>query len=686
MQSSARYPTVAPPAAPADSPTGPDRRPLFAAALIAVAAFVAWHNSFDGPFVLDDLHNITANPSIRRLSALGTVLNPPSDLGVGGRPLLNLTFALNHAFRGLQVGSYHGLNLAIHVLAAWTLLGLVRRTLLLPTLSARFGDDSLPLATAATLLWTLHPVQTASVTYVSQRAESLMGLFYLLTLYSFVRAITAATPRTHHSWLAAAVASCVLGFGTKEVIVTAPCLILLYDRTFVAGSFRAALATRRWFYVALAATWCLLPFGMVSAAERGIGTERGVTWPIYVLTESRALLTYLRLSLWPHPLIFDRGADYLRTLTDAAPYLLGLVPLLGATAWTVRRRPMTGFLPAFFFIVLVPTSTVVPVAYMPLAENRLYLPLAAVAIAVALGLHALVGRRVLLAALLPAVACGAATVQRNHDYRTDLALWSDTVAKCPANPHARYNLGLALSNVGRPAAAAAQWRAALRDEPQHPPAHENLANALVSLGRVGEALPHYETALRISPLFPLARANYGLVLLFLGRTEEAERQLRLAIRQAPENPGALTNYGLVLERLGRSAEAVAHYEAALRSDPDFADAHHNLGVAHSRTGRRAEAIAEFEIVARLRPKNLDAQLNVARAYLQADRPREAHARAESALSQFPRSPEAHLMLGNTLVHLGQLAAAAVEYERALALRPDYADAHQNLAQLRSRAR
>ncbi|MBI5768145.1 MAG: tetratricopeptide repeat protein [Verrucomicrobia bacterium] len=678
--------------APSVGPAPPRRQLWLAAALIAVAAFAAWHNSFEVPFVLDDLYNIETNPTIRRLSALGEVLSPPTASGVGGRPLLNLSFALNYAPGGFSVTGYHALNLAIHVLAGLTLLGLVRRTLLAPGLRDRFGSHALPIATAAALLWTLHPIQTASVTYLSQRAESLMGLCYLLTLYCFARA-TFCHPLDDKpagpgrvGWLAGAVLSCAAGMGVKEVILTAPFTVLLFDRTFVAGTFRAALTLRRWFYLALAATWLPLPFVMTSAAERGVGTERGVAWTTYALTQSRELLEYLRLSVWPHPLIFDRGAEYLRTASDAAPYALLLVPLLAATAFAVRRWPAAGFLPAWFFIVLAPTSSVVPVAFLPLAENRLYLPLAAVAVAAALALHRFAGRRVLLVALVPAVAGGAATVVRNRDFRSELTLWADTVAQRPGHPHAHYNLGLALSRAGRPAAAAAHWRATLREDPHHAPAHENLANALVSLGRIPEALSHYEAALRHAPDFPVARANYGLVLLYLGRVPEAEQHLRLAIRQAPDNAGAHTNYGLVLDRLGRSAEAVLHYQTALRLDPNFADAHHNLGVAYTRADRLPEATAEFETVARLRPKNLDAQLNVARAYLQAGRHRDAHARAEQVLTQFPDAPEAHLLLGNTLAHLGQLAAAVVEYERALALRPDYPDARQNLAQLRARLR
>ena len=169
------------PAPPTDRPLSP----ALAGLLLALGIVLAYMTGFRGVFVFDDLHAIVDNPTIRDLSRPGQVLLAPAEGGtIGGRPVVNLTLALNHAAGGLDPRGYHAVNLLIHVLAGLTLFGLVRRTLLrLP----RFAADALPLALAVAALWALHPLQTAAVTYLVQRAESLMGLFYLLTLYCFVR-------------------------------------------------------------------------------------------------------------------------------------------------------------------------------------------------------------------------------------------------------------------------------------------------------------------------------------------------------------------------------------------------------------------------------------------------------------------------------------------------------------------
>jgi len=283
-------------------------RVLAVAAVLTLAALGAYWNSFNVPFLLDDSLSIGDNPSIRHLGRIGDVLSPPTTALTAARPLLNLTFALNYAVGGLSVQGYHVVNLIIHICAGLALLGIVRRTLLLPGLRQRYGEAALSLAACVALLWTLHPLQTEAVTYISQRAESLMGLFYLLTLYGFIRSVTT---ESRNGWLILSVAACFCGMATKQVMVTAPVLVLLYDRAFVSGSFRSALAGRRWYYVSLAATWLLLGFLMhrSSLTTVRVGFQVGVSWLTYALTELRVVTDYLKLAFWPHPLVFDYGTE-----------------------------------------------------------------------------------------------------------------------------------------------------------------------------------------------------------------------------------------------------------------------------------------------------------------------------------------------------------------------------------------
>lgn len=564
-----------------------------AGGLIAVAA--AYLNSLAAPFVLDDVPSIVDNPTIRRLWPPTVPLSPPrgSGLTVAGRPLLNLSFALNYALSGTAAWSYHVLNVVIHVAAGLALFGILRRTFRLPRLPPRFGERSNALAAVAALIWTLHPLQTESVTYVVQRAESLCGLFYLLTLYAFIRGASGAPSRL---WLAASQAACLMAMATKEVAATAPFIVLLYDRTFLAGSFARAWRERRLYYAGLFATLILLAWLAASAGSRG-GTA-GFGGPIsswsYALTQCRALLTYLRLSLWPAPLVFDYGSGAIADPTAVIPEALLLLALAIATLYALRRQPAIGFLGVWFFAVLAPTSSVAPVTTQTMAEHRVYLSLAGVVVLALVLLDLGLGRRAVWVGAAAALALAALTVRRNDVYRTAIGLWTDTVAKRPENARAQNNLGLALAAAGRPLDGMDHLVEAVRLEPASAEFNNNVAVVLVDLGHLPEAMTLIDEVLRSAPGLAAAHDTRGRILKEMGRPEEARAAYDEALRRDPRLAEAHNNLGLVLVELGRLPEAVSHYEEAIRLRPDSSEARANLEAARLQLDRQRNLGAAAE--------------------------------------------------------------------------------------------
>ncbi len=623
---------------------------LVSGAVLAVGSMAVYWRSFSVPLLFDDETVIAGNPSIRQLWPIGPVLSPPKEFLTGGRPLLNFSYALNYAFGGTSVLGYHLVNLLIHVLAAWTLFGLVRRTLLRPTLAERFGSAAAPLALAVSAIWAWHPVQTESVTYLAQRAESLMGLFYLATLYCFIRGAAAADRPIGQVWGWLSVLACLAGVATKEVIVTAPVIVFLYDRSFISGSFGDAWRRHRGWYVALAATW--LPLGrlMIGLNSRAVGFGQGVSWWVYGLTECRAVVKYVGLAVWPHPLVFDYGRNMATGLAEVWPYALVLAGLLAVSVLVWRRSPAAGFGLGWFFLILAPTSSIVPLVGQPMAENRLYLPLAgAVAVGV-LGAFALAGRRSLGFCAVLAVGLGAASAQRNRDYRSEVAIWSDTVAKNPANPRAHSNLGHAwLMIPGRLDEAIAEFREALRLKPDLAEAHYNLGNALYALpDRLNEAVYEYQAAVRLAPEIADAHNNLGNALSKIpGRLNEAIAEYEAALRLQPENAQTHSNLGAAwLRTPGGLNDAIAQDEEALRLEPDDADGHNNLGAAWMRApGRLNDAIAQYEAALRLRPDLAEAHFNLAIALLKIPgRAAEARAHFETFLRYQPGNEAARQIL------------------------------------------
>jgi tetratricopeptide (TPR) repeat protein len=579
-------------------------------AVIALTAFTTFSylNSFSGPFVFDDLPSITDNPTLRTWSPLWGPLLPPSGTGitVEGRPILNFSLAINHAFGGTRVTGYHLVNLLIHLAAALVIFDLTRLTFLTPRLRPRYGTAALPLAFATALLWAVHPLQTESVTYVIQRAESLMTLFYVLTLYCFRRSTSSIRPA---AWLFAGTLACLLGMGTKEIMVSAPLLALCYDRAFISGSFaRAWQAHRRW-YAALAATYLLLASLVIHAGNRGgtAGLNLDITWWKYALTELVAVTHYLSLAFWPHPLVFDYGTEWVTAPAQLIPAAALIFGLLIATAVAGWKNSPLAFPALLFFAVLAPTSSVLPGNRQTSAEHRMYLPLASVTVLTVVGLHRLLvsakakssSPALLLGA--SAVVFGALTFQRNETYRSEQILYQDTVAKKPLNYFARYNLAKNLADSGQPAAALPHYEAALQLQPAIAYLHYNYANALSDLARWNDAIRSYQSALRLDPNYVKAHYNLGNALVQSGRKADALASFEKVLQLQPDHVEALDNLGSVLFDLGRLSEARQRYEAALRLNPRLPEAHVNLGNVLWLQGDTPAAVLHFNEALRLDP-------------------------------------------------------------------------------------
>ena len=647
-------------------------------AILAAAAIAAYANSLSGPLLYDDKPTIAENPSIRQWT---TALLPPNDTTASGRPILNLSLAANYAIGGTSVWGYHAFNLAVHVLAGLALFGIVRRTLV-----QRSDPAGTAIAFSTSLLWLLHPLQTESVTYVVQRAESLMGLFYLLTLYCFIRGLNAAG-RPQSLWYALCAGCCALGMGTKEVMVSVPLIVLLYDRTFAAGGFREALRRRPKVYAALASTWMILALLVLFSHGRGgtAGTGAGVAWWRYALAQFQAVAHYLGLCFWPHPLVFDYGTALARPDLGMLAYALVIIGMMAAALWALLKRPALGFLGAAFFAILAPSSSIVPIATEPMAEHRMYLALIPVLILVVLGILRRLGRAALPTCIVLAACMGLASAWRNRDYSSELAIWGDTVAKRPENERARVNLGSALLEFpGHVGDAIAQYEEALRLSPEDAEVHNDLGSVLIKMpGRFDDAIAQYEEALRLRPGYAEAHNNLGYAWSAVpGRLNDAIAQYEEALRLSPDDAEMHNNLGYAMSGLpGRLNDAIAQFEEALRLRPGFAKAHKNLGDALLRVpGRLGDAITQFEETLRLVPDDSEAHFSLGNAFLESPgRVSDAIAQYEEALRLNPGNARVHNNLGYALSSLpGRLEDAIAQYEEALRLSPGYAKAHFNL--------
>lgn len=692
---------------------------FFAVWLIGLIAALAWAYApgLNAPFLLDDRESIVENPTLRQLH---TAFLPPTGSGVtvSGRPLLNFTLAANYLCSGANPIAFRITNLCIHLANTLLLFGIVRRTLLLPRFRQRLGPRSFLLAGCIASLWSLHPLNTEAVTYVVQRAESLVALCYLLFFYCFLRRVSGGAI----GWLVAAWITCLAGMNAKEVMVSAPIGLFFFDACFVSESYSAAYYNRKRFYWALGATWLWLAFLIWTTSGRGgsVGGDHSVSSLAYLCTQAKAILLYLRLAVWPASLVFDYG-----TLVESNALVIvacgvGVVALLAASFYGLKRGALAGFLGTVFFLVLAPSSSVVPIVTQTIAEHRMYLPLAAV-IAVIVGALDAISRRSLIVSVgIAAIALTVVTHARNGVYRTAIELWTDTLAKQPINPRAHNNLGDALLTAQRPAEAIEEFKRALAIKPDLVEARTNLGLALLFTGDVNQALKELEIAQAHAPTNAAVLVNYGNALLEAGRPDEAMNHLRKALELNPhvaggyynlanalrqvgqadearaayehalqENPNdaeAHTNYGALLRDAGQLDEAVTHCRTALELKPDSPIVRNNLGIALLMRGSFDEGVAQLKEALRLQPTSVETRLNLGAAYAQNGRTAEALEQFEAALPYAPASADLHNNIGVLYAQAGRYSEAQREFEAALKIDPDHPRAQQNLSALQSGAR
>jgi tetratricopeptide (TPR) repeat protein len=520
----------------------------------------------------------------------------------------------------------------------------------------------------------VHPLQTEAVTYVIQRAESLMGLFYLATLYGFIRGTEAARPAR---WFAVSLSACLLGMATKEFMVSAPLLVLLYDRTFLAGSFRGAWRQRWRIHLPLLGTWLVLAWLVIGShgrnATAGFDTDIGAG--TYLLTQSRAVGRYLQLVLWPAPLIFDYGRVVAGGMREVWPHLLLVGGLITGTVVALRRRPAAGFLGAWFFAILAPSSSVVPVATQTMAEHRMYLPSIAVIVIAVLGLHRLGGRRSLVAVAALAVGFAGLTVQRNALYRTETGIWRQTAQNWPRNARAHGGLGRALLNAGALVEADEAYQQALRLAPGDATLHVGYAGVLAKAGKTALAIAQLEEALRLAPSAAPAAAPVHLALAgFLhadGATSGSISHYQSALRANPVLFEAHVNLGNALLEAGRRPEAIAEFQAALQLRDDSFEAHYDLANALWWNGDRAGASTHYQRALQLDPDAIEARSNYAAALTQAGQAAAAAAQCDLLIARHPEVPEAHFHRENACLALGRVDQAIASFAEAVRLRPDF---------------
>jgi Flp pilus assembly protein TadD len=581
--------------------------------LLPLLILITYSHSLHSPFVFDDIEHVASNPAIQISDLTFKNLRQAAvESPLSARPITYITFAINYFFHEHEVYGYRLFNMAIHMLNGLLLFFFLVNTFKLPVLQGKIKQPFW-VAYLATLIWVVHPLQTQSVTYIMQRMNSLATLFYMLAFLCYLKARLSSNKIR---WLCAIASfiSGLLALGSKEIAVTLPFFILLYEWMFFQDMDFVWL--KRNTIVLFGVSFLLVvmvfiyvgrnPWQIISA---GYGGKDFTLWE-RLLTEPRVIFHYMGLFLFPHPDRLTLLPQFQVSTSLIEPWTtLPAIPLswliVSISLTMAKEFRLVSFCILWFLGNLVVESSVVPLEII--FQHRTYLPsmLASVLVTYLVLQYVrpnAVARTILFAGLIVLTFW---TYDRNETWCDKVYFWRDCLQKNPTDYRIYNNLGKALEEKGEVEVAIGMYEKAISTNPEHLRAYNNLGVALLNRGKTDEASEVLQEALEKGPEHPETNYNLGLTHSARNELQEAEEYYLKAHEHFPKDndPDVHNNLGITLARQGKLREAVEHFREAVRINNDDQFAHNNLGITLARIGENREAIIHFQHALRINPND-----------------------------------------------------------------------------------
>lgn len=533
---------------------------IFSAAIIIIlAAALVYLPSFNTPFQFDDVKRIVGQKVVENLD-LGDSFQYSKS-----RFLLYLTLGLNYYFGKYDVFGYHLFNLIIHILSSLLVFALSCIIFNSPRIrDQNLKQHSLILAFFSSMIFSLHPIQTESVTYIWQRGESMAGMFYLLAIFLYAKFRLSQDngnpKKTGFLLYTACIISIILCSFTKPNSVTLPVAILLYEICFSSRSVKEFKGSLR--YLVPILLFVLLPMALAkfdAGENKDVAIRLTSYYMPYYYTKLRALANSLSLMVFPFKQTLEYGFIWSASLVNPISTLYSLIILLSLAVigiFNFRRSPLISFAISWFFLTLLVTT----ILFLEdiFFEHYLYLPLFGYSLIVpALSLKfadaVKVTRKLWIACLLILIAAYSfGTYSRNRVWKTEISLWEDAVKKSPYKARAHYTLGVYYFRANRYKEAFREYELALKFKPEYPEAYYRIGEYYFRFGDTERSIWSYKKAIEINPEFLEAYVNLAGVYLNIRQYKDARECFNNALKFTGD-PG-------VIKSINAALKEISHYE------------------------------------------------------------------------------------------------------------------------------
>ena len=572
---------------------------VVAVPLIAFAVAAAYYNSLNAEFVFDDFQNILTNPHIQIEDLSLNSLYDAAFQGPTNRPVSKLSFALNYYFGGLNTWGFHVINTLIHMING-VLVFLLARIVwdkLNRGSSVENSKDGLAqfmFAFAVALLFALHPIQTQAVTYTVQRMTSLCSMFYLSSLLAFLYGRMSTTRKQALIWWAVMLLAWCLAIGTKEIAVTLPFAILIFEwilfREGQATWMRRGLIYFAGFMLfAVALGFLFKGLDFFQLFSRGY-VKRDFSMTERLLTEGRVVVHYISLIAAPLPsrlaLVHDFPiSDSLFNPISTIFCWLGILATITFAIVYAYRLPVICLSLLWFFLHLAVESTIIPLEIT--YEHRLYLPMFGVCILFCFGCFNLIRTPAvaLTVFILVFAVLGFWTHQRNETWQTKLSLWEDNLTKYPDDPRVNYNVGIEHMKTDDNAQAMEFFERSVELEPNLQEVYLAIAAVFQRTGDLESAFAQYTKAVSIPKENIRGNYEYDEAYAERGKLSARKRDYANAVQDLDKaieiNPVNSKYYSIRAGAnvfLAKPYKAIFDYQKAIQFSPSQVDAHSNFAL------------------------------------------------------------------------------------------------------------
>lgn len=567
--------------------------------LMLGTSFILYANILKAGFVYDDVV-FKENPAIH-ITHLGQILeiflDPHQWRRVG-----QATFALNFYVGGLKPFGYHVFNIFIHALNGFLLFLVTSNTLSLPSFREEWKDRAVTTALLGAMIWLVHPVQIMAVTYTVQRFTSLSALFFLLSLYFYIRGRLSRRGRRIGMYSICTFFA-ILAFGSKENSAVLPLVIFLYEVLFFTDESRKKNRRRLLFGAAVTGGLIILLALIYMGPDLGttiMNNSAGKGWHPYerFITQFRVIILYITLLIWPNPARLNVDYDFSlsKGLFSPPSTFLSLVLLAGIIAFAIirfRKNPLISFALLWFFVNLAIESSFLPLDLV--YEHRLYLPSMGPIMLFSGWICSIRKQQLKKAGIsltivfMLVLACW--TRQRNVVWQDPVRLWEDNVSKSPKRARVYGNLGKAFLDKGKYEKARFAFEKTIALDPTFLGAYNNLATIHIDHFRqYKKAREYLHEAIRRNPDYPSPYLNLGVIHLQLRELDQAIQAFQKLLELDPENLLGHYNLAAAYFNLKKYDQAISILQRGIDLWPRSARLYALLGVTyyHKKDGLRSQ--------------------------------------------------------------------------------------------------